>query len=86
MKATELALKSPSVPPFFQRGNFLRYSFNPSLEKRERGDFLGVRRELFGELIKFQAATLTLTPFPLPERAREMTMLIIEKSERTHWS
>jgi hypothetical protein len=46
MAATEIALKSPSVP-LFQRGNFSPVSSNPSLEKhalsvvegRGRGDF-----------------------------------------------
>jgi hypothetical protein len=73
MKATELALKSPAVP-LFQRGNFLRYCFNPSLEKhalsvvegRGRGDFWGVRRELFGELIKCQAGNTYPHPLPSP--------------------
>jgi hypothetical protein len=36
--AAEIALKSPLIP-LFQRGNFVRYCFNPSLEKRGRGDF-----------------------------------------------
>jgi hypothetical protein len=39
MGATELVLKSPSVP-LFQRGKFF-LEFNPSLEKRGRGDFWG---------------------------------------------
>jgi hypothetical protein len=47
MAAAEVVLKSPFIP-LFQRGNFLRYCFNPPLEKhalssevegRGRGDF-----------------------------------------------
>jgi hypothetical protein len=38
MAAAEVAFKSPFIP-LFQRGSFLRYCFNPSLEKRGRGDF-----------------------------------------------
>jgi hypothetical protein len=36
--AATLKFKSPFVP-LFQRENFFRESFNPSLEKRGRGDF-----------------------------------------------
>jgi hypothetical protein len=38
MATAEVVFKSPFIP-LFQRGSFLRYCFNPSLEKRGRGDF-----------------------------------------------
>ena len=66
MRATELVLKSPSIPLFFKGGKLQRWEVErknlksairsgfrfPSLKKRGQGRFLGgVRRELFSELL-----------------------------------
>jgi hypothetical protein len=38
MAAAEVVLKSPLIP-LFSKGELLNCGFNPSLEKRGRGDF-----------------------------------------------
>jgi hypothetical protein len=48
--ATELVLKSPSVP-LFQRGNFLRRNLTPLWKRGEGEIFGGSEVELFSELL-----------------------------------
>ena len=48
MAAAEVALKSPLIP-LFSKGELLNCGFNPSLEKRGRGDFDPTLRKLFNE-------------------------------------
>src|SRR5262245_671942 len=51
MTATEITLKSPSIP-LFQRRNFLHRTLTPLWKKEKRRFLGGVRRELFGQLFK----------------------------------
>ena len=48
MAAAEVALKSPLIP-LSSKGELLNCGFNPSLEKRGRGDFDPTLRKLFNE-------------------------------------
>src|SRR5262245_27341762 len=48
MAAAEVVLKSPLIP-LFSKGELLNCGFNPSLEKRGRGDFDPTLRKLFNE-------------------------------------
>jgi hypothetical protein len=54
----EAADKSPLIPPFAKGGKFSVYRFNPSLEKRGRGDFGPSDAELLNE---FQTQNTSFT-------------------------
>jgi hypothetical protein len=51
MAQLKFELKSPFIP-LFQRGSFLFRTLNPSFEKRGRGRFVGMAKELCGEFLR----------------------------------